>query len=153
MATSRYSRHRPIPVCTNTSVVRKKKGDNRKDTAKIAEITNGGNGLARGAPEPEGRNARNCRAAVSGTLGPGVRWFARGPVYLDQVTRAARKGGYAVVVWLAVRAREGSTNGAPATVAWIAKNTGLGDRAVRKAAAALIEIGMLKRSGKKLSSE
>ncbi len=72
-------------------------------------------------------------------------------MYLDQVVRAAGKGGYAVVVWLAVQAREDSANGAPATTAWIAEITGLSVRTINKAVAALVEIGMLKRDGNKIS--
>ena len=73
-------------------------------------------------------------------------------MYLDQVVRAASKGGYAVVVWLAVQAREDSANGAPATTAWIAEITGLSARTISKAVAALVEIGMLKRDGNKIST-
>ena len=72
-------------------------------------------------------------------------------MYLDQVVRAARKGGCAVVVWLAVQAREGSANGAPATTKWIVEATGLNARTIRRAVAALVEIGMLKRDGDKIS--
>jgi hypothetical protein len=72
-------------------------------------------------------------------------------VYLDQAVRAAGEGGYAVVVWLAVKAREDSSNGAPATTARIAEITGLGVRTIQKAIAALAEVGMLKRDGDKIS--
>ena len=73
-------------------------------------------------------------------------------MYYDQVVRAAGKGGYAVVIWLAVQTREGSANGAPATTAWIAEITGLSVRTINKAVAALVEIGMLKRNGDKIST-
>ena len=57
-----------------------------------------------------------------------------------------------MVVWLAVKAREDSANGAPATTAWIAEITGLGVRTINKAVVALVEIGMLKRDGSKIST-
>jgi hypothetical protein len=128
----------------------KKKGNKEQDTAKIAVKINGVSGLDGGAAEPEFRPSgtrvparRNCSAAG--------RWFAKGPVHIDQVVRVAGKGGYAVAVWLAVRARMDSANGAPATTAWLVKAMGLNGRTVRKAVAALVDIGMLKRDGGEIS--
>jgi hypothetical protein len=72
-------------------------------------------------------------------------------VYLDQAARAACGGRYDVVVWLAVRAREDSANGAFATTAWIVAATGVDDRTVRRAVAALVKIGMLRRDGERIS--
>ena len=72
-------------------------------------------------------------------------------MYLDQAVRAAGKGAAAVVVWLAVRAREDGANGAAASTAWIAEMTGLNVRTIHKAVAALVEVGMLKRDGKEIS--
>jgi DNA-binding IclR family transcriptional regulator len=71
-------------------------------------------------------------------------------VYIDQVMRAASRGGYAVAAWLAVRALEGA--GVPAPVAKIAEITGMGERVARRAAAALVELRMLRRDGKNLST-
>ena len=81
----------------------------------------------------------------------GARWFAKGPVHLDRAVRAASKGAAAVVVWLAVRAREDGAAGKAATTAWIAEATGLNIRTIQTAVAALVEIGMLKRSGRQIS--
>lgn len=152
----RYSRHRPIPdTYTHSCVGRKQRRKQEQDTAKNAKNAERDKGLLGGAPEPEGR--------PGGTEGPGGRnqragagrrrahWFAKGPVYLDQAARVARKGGCAVVVWLAVRALEDYASGSPATTARITEVTGLGDRTVRKAVAALVEIGMLKRDGDRLT--
>jgi hypothetical protein len=150
MDMNRYSRRRPIPTITRSLVVRKKKGNKEQDIAKIGEKGGGDSGLQGGASELEGR--------AGGTAGPGrrnrgaARLFAKGPIYLDQAVRAANKGGSAVVVWLAVRARLGSACGAPADTAWIAEATGLNDRTIRKAVAALVSIGMLKREGDKIST-
>ena len=57
-----------------------------------------------------------------------------------------------MVVWLAVRAREGGTNGAPATTAWLAEVTGLDVRTIRRAVAALVALGMLRRDDDKIST-
>jgi hypothetical protein len=148
----RYSRHRPMPVI---HFLRRQIRRQEQDTAKIAVKANGANGLAGGAAEPEGRLGgtrgppeRNCNSATSGR---GARWFIKGPIPLEQVARAAPRGGYAVLVWFAVRVRRDSANGAPATTAWIAEATGLNVRTVRKAVAALVEAGMLKRDGDEIS--
>ena len=71
-------------------------------------------------------------------------------MHLDEVALAARKGGNAVLVWLAVRAWEGYADGASATVPRIVEITGLSSRTVRWAVAALVEVGMLKRDGRKI---
>jgi hypothetical protein len=149
----RYSRHRSIPVTHVRRLVLRRQGRRQEqETAKISEKARGGNGLMGGAEEPEGQPAgtvgpasRNCRVRS------GTRWFAKGPVYFDQMVRAASKGGYATVVWLAVQARGDSANGASATTIWIAEITGLSVRTINKAVVALVEIGMLKRDGDKIS--
>jgi hypothetical protein len=84
-------------------------------------------------------------------IDPTSRPFALG-VRIDEVALAARKGGNAVLVWLAVRAREGGAGGAPATVGWIVEATGLNGRTVRWAIAALVRLGLLRRDGRKISS-
>lgn len=148
MDTPRYSRHRSIPV-TNRYIhsgLRLKRRREDKDTAKIAKKANGASELKGGADELEGANGVPSSLAKR-TAGRRTRWFAKGPVHIDQAVRAASKGGYAVAVWLAVRARMDTANGAPATTAWLVKVTGLGQRTVQKAAAALVDIGMLKRDG------
>jgi hypothetical protein len=147
---AKYSRHRSRPIM---SLKRKLKRKHKQDTAKIGENVSGGSGLTGGGAAAECREAGSrMPRGRQPNAGKGARWFARGPVYLDQVGRAARLGGCAVWVWLAVRASEGGRNGAPATTAWIAENTGLSVRTVRAAVAALVKTGMLKRDGKKLST-
>ena len=154
----RYSRHRSIPVTDAYTryVLRIKRRYKKKDTARHAEKANGANGLSAkigDETEPEGRFRRNQRAAPSGTRGPqagDTRWFAQGPVHLDEAVRAASCGGCAVVVWLAVRARRDGANGGFADTTWIAKATGLNKRTIRKAVAALVDIGMLERAGCKI---
>jgi hypothetical protein len=99
----------------------------------------------------------NCRTSRPGTAGRAAagrrtRWYAKGPVYLDQTVRVAGKGGYAVVVWVAVQARSDGAGGRHATTTWIAKVTGLNVRAIQKAVAALVEAGVLKRDGDKIST-
>ena len=73
-------------------------------------------------------------------------------MYLDQVVRAAGRGGYAVVVWLAVRAVGGQRRRSASHEPRIAEITGLSERTIRKAVAALVEVGMLKRDGRKISA-
>jgi hypothetical protein len=147
----RYSRHRSS---VHTCLFRGETRIHNKDTAKIAKKARRDGVLNGGASALEGRNAGprgpQTRHQKAGTAGP--KWFAPGPVYLDQAVCAARKGGCAVVVWLAVRAREGSANGAPATAGWIAEATGLSDRTVRKAVSALVGTGLLRRDGLGVSS-
>src|SRR4051812_9746450 len=118
MAMQRYSRDRPILKTPYALMGGDKGGDKEQDTAKIAVKAIGANGLVGSAKEPEGQppgtvgpDRRNCRARPYRARGRGARrWFAKGPVYCDQAVRAAGKGGYAVAIWLAVQAREGSAN-------------------------------------------
>jgi hypothetical protein len=102
---AKYSRHRSRPIM---SLKRKLKRKHKQDTAKIGENVSGGSGLTGGGAAAECREAGSrMPRGRQPNAGKGARWFARGPVYLDQVGRAARLGGCAVWVWLAVRASEG----------------------------------------------
>jgi hypothetical protein len=151
---NRYSRHRPF---IESYVLRRKLRIIEEDSAGHVEKGSSGSALRRisakkadfkdrksGLKRPENRSLK------SGRKSPDGRWFALGPVYVGQVMRAASRGGYAVAAWLAVRALEGA--GVPATVAEIVKTTGMGERDARRAAAALVELRMLKREGKTLST-
>jgi hypothetical protein len=138
----------------HTCIVKRKRRKQEQDTVRVVKKARRSNGLTEdlaGETEPGGRKT-GTRGPENRNQGSEIRWFAQGPVYLDQAVCAARRGGYAVAIWLAVRAREDSANGAPATVAWIVEATGLNDRVVRKAVTALTGIGMLRRNGRKIST-
>lgn len=129
-----------------------KGGYKEQDTAKIAIKAHGANGLAGGALPKSGRlPAKKWSRVRQKVVAKPIRWFAKGPVYLDQVGRAAEQNRHGPQVWLAVQARATSANGAPATPKWIIEATGLNDRAVRRAVATLVKIGMLKRDGEEIS--
>jgi hypothetical protein len=138
----------------------RRKEEKKEESAKTAKKSRRANGLNGGAAATDCRNAGNGlpkkrqriagkRAAESSEAG--TRWYALGPVYVDQVVCSGRKGGGAAGVWVAMLAREGYANGAPATVEKIVEITGLSERTVRHAISALVDIGMLKRDGRKIS--
>ena len=140
---SRYANNPDRLMCVR--VLRGNKPDRHKqDTFKNGNSSNAGNGLDGGGAAPGAAMAApQCRVQRHPGAAP---WFAQGPIYLAQAKLVAGLGGYAVLVWLAVRASADGRDGRLADAAWIAEATGLCSRTVRDVVAKLASASLLRRT-------